>query len=396
MLIIYTPHYNLSGQSSAGNLPAASALTKNSTVNGSTSNNSNSNSSSTPNFTNYDNPYLGIKVKYPSNWLIAAHFINNVFIIQFVSPKENSTDQFADNINIAIHNIPPRTSLVQYSKAIDNMLIARHLNINESQSKNNNSALTLAGMPAFERLFTVSQHVLDKNLKIVPLNLKILQLYTIKGNKGYIVTYTAQASRFLTYLPDVQKLIDSFNIIPAGQISSSGAANASSNHTNHTVATFHSSFNTYILPGSARGYGAYSKPISNESFLQGDTAELYVELTGFGYRAVSTNQNTTATATSNGNTTTIATPLGQTDFIANILLFDKQGKEVLATQYKIPHVVVPLGQHQYITIPIQIPNTLPAGQYEIRYFIIDRTSGENFELDKNIVIVAPKLQASTT
>jgi hypothetical protein len=412
LIIILTPYYNLSGLFSAGNLPAVSAFTTNdsnndnnisytklnqtstfTTLNGSTLNNNNNKSSSSPILLNYDNPLLGIRIQYPSNWLVAAHFIGGVFIIQFVSPRENSTDQFADNINIAIQNVLPRTTIAQYAKAIDNMLIARHLNVTESQSNINNSALTLAGMPAFERLFNVSQHVLDKNLKILPLDLKIMQLYTIMGDKGYIVTYTAQASRFSSHLQLVQKMIDSFKIIPAGQTSNLGAANAGSNNTNHTAATFHSTFDTYILPGSARGYGVYSKPISNQSFLQGDTAELYVELIGFGYRAVTTNQNTTA---SNGNTTTTATPQGQTDFTANILLFDKQGKELLATQYKVPHMVVPLGQHQYITIPIQIPKNLPGGQYDVRYFIMDGTSGNNFEMDKHIIIMAPKLQASVS
>jgi hypothetical protein len=387
LIIILTPHYNLSGLSSAGNLPIASALT---------TNDSNNRSSNGPILLNYDNPFLAIKIQFPSNWFVAQHFINGLFIAQFISPIQNTTEKFPASVSISIQPLPKNiTTLNEYTNVAYKLLKLIYergggrFNITES----NNSTTLTGTIPAFEREFTVQQHFLDKTLKIIPVAFKVMKLYGISANKIYVVTFTAETSKYDSYLPVAQKMIDSFKIIPAGQTSNLGAANAGSNNTNHTAATFHSTFDTYILPGSARGYGVYSKPISNQSFLQGDTAELYVELTGFGYRAVTTNQNTTA---SNGNTTTTATPQGQTDFTANILLFDKQGKELLATQYKVPHMVVPLGQTQYVTIPIQIPKNLPVGQYDVRYFIMDGTSGNNFEMDKHIIIMAPKLQASVS
>jgi hypothetical protein len=39
-----------------------------------------------------------------------------------------------------------------------------------------------------------------------------MQIYTIKNDKVYAITYTAEASIFPSYLPAVQKMIDSLEI----------------------------------------------------------------------------------------------------------------------------------------------------------------------------------------
>jgi hypothetical protein len=41
-------------------------------------------------------------------------------------------------------------------------------------------------MPAVEKLFTAKRAVLDKDLNATRLDLKIMQLYTINNNKGYV------------------------------------------------------------------------------------------------------------------------------------------------------------------------------------------------------------------
>ncbi|MFZ0513869.1 MAG: hypothetical protein WAM14_19845, partial [Candidatus Nitrosopolaris sp.] len=206
--------------------------------------------------------------------------------------------------------------------------VGGRFNITES-----NNSTTLAGtIPAFERVFTVQQHFLDKNLKIIPLDFKIIKLYGINANKVYMITFTAETSKYDSYLPIAQKMIDSFKIIPTGQTNNLGAANAgssNSSNSNQTATTrFLSTFDTYILPGSAKGYGVYSeRPNDNNSFITGEAAELYVVPSGFAYKPIISNENG-------------KTKLYQTNFTANVLVFDKQGRQVLATQYKIPQVAL--------------------------------------------------------
>jgi hypothetical protein len=396
LVMISTAHYNLSGQfyhSISRNLSTAAAPTSNNNKSNNLSDPTmnrtspivtayvltSNNKSSSPIFLNYDNPFLGIKIQYPSNWLIALHFISGVFITQFISPIQNSTDNFPASVSISIQPLPKNiTTLNQYTNVaykLLNLIYKRGgggFNVTES-----NNSTTLAGIiPAFERMFTVQKHFLDKNLKIIALDFKILNLYGINVNKLYMITFTA-ASKYASYLPVVQKMIHSFKIIPTVQMSNLGAANGSSNssNSNQTPTTrFHSTFDTYILPNSAKGYDIYSKrPNDNSSFITGETAELYVVPSGFAYKPIE-----------NGKTT-----LYQTNFTANILVFDKQGRQVLAAEYKVPQVALDNKiPEQYMTIPLHIPQNIPTGEYKVRYFIIDGTSGKNFEIDKNVNIMA--------
>jgi hypothetical protein len=41
---------------------------------------------------------------------------------------------------------------------------------------------------------------------------KIMEIYTVNGDKGYILSYVNDATTYDTYLPIVQKMIDSFNM----------------------------------------------------------------------------------------------------------------------------------------------------------------------------------------
>jgi len=45
-----------------------------------------------------------------------------------------------------------------------------------------------------------------------------MQVLSIKEDKVYLITYTAEASRYDRYLPTIQKMIDSFRIGDSGII----------------------------------------------------------------------------------------------------------------------------------------------------------------------------------
>ena len=40
-----------------------------------------------------------------------------------------------------------------------------------------------------------------------------MQVWTIKGDKAYHITYAANADRYSDYLPSIQKMIGSFEIV---------------------------------------------------------------------------------------------------------------------------------------------------------------------------------------
>ena len=79
----------------------------------------------------------------------------------------------------------------------------------------------LAGIPAYKIVYSES-------LQQVPL--QVMQVWAIKDNKAYILTFTAELPKYSTYLPVVQKMIDSFEFMN----STSGANNSTIQSTTTT------------------------------------------------------------------------------------------------------------------------------------------------------------------
>lgn len=58
------------------------------------------------NFTSYDNSMIGIRTQYPSAWQNAEHNLGAILSIEFISPLQDDSDVFGDNINIAVEKLP--------------------------------------------------------------------------------------------------------------------------------------------------------------------------------------------------------------------------------------------------------------------------------------------------
>jgi eukaryotic-like serine/threonine-protein kinase len=163
------------------------------------------------NFTSYDNSMLGIRMQYPSGWQNAENDLGGIFITKFISPPEDESDVFGDNINIAVENLPSNTTDVFQYTNVSIGLVSRSIPgfdlILSSNSAN------VSGLPAVEKVFTAKQAALDKNLTAVAVDLKMMQLYTLKNDRGYVITYRAEISNYDKYLPTVQKMISSFQIL---------------------------------------------------------------------------------------------------------------------------------------------------------------------------------------
>ncbi|MDF5728791.1 MAG: hypothetical protein PUP92_12385 [Rhizonema sp. PD38] len=59
----------------------------------------------TPDFLTYNNPNLGIKMKYPENW--ERLDINNPItgeVVAFLSPKQSDTDNFQEKVTITVED----------------------------------------------------------------------------------------------------------------------------------------------------------------------------------------------------------------------------------------------------------------------------------------------------
>ncbi|BAT55640.1 Serine/Threonine protein kinase [Nostoc sp. NIES-3756] len=149
----------------------------------------------------YKNTVYGITIKYPQQWqktVTPDRITGN--LVKFISPKENDADIYTENLNLIIQDLPEtRRELTQLNTFYINEIKQFHQNfqiIQEAESQ-------LANQPAHQVVYTFTE---DR------INLQRLQIWTIKNNKAYILTYTADAAKYSKYLPVVQTMISSLVI----------------------------------------------------------------------------------------------------------------------------------------------------------------------------------------
>jgi hypothetical protein len=162
------------------------------------------------NFKLYENPTFGIRVQYPYDWekVEPSHISQQEssfnIIVGFVSAKENISDTSLPPaaLSIGMHNLSSSSS--SYQNITLDQYTDVHVNaIREQEALVESSTTTLIG----------SNNALAHN--VVYVNSKgqeVMQVWTIKENKAYHITYAADMARYPDYLPLAQKIIDSFEI----------------------------------------------------------------------------------------------------------------------------------------------------------------------------------------
>ena len=143
------------------------------------------------NFVPYSNPIFGVEVEYPSDWgrLDLSFLQNNSADLNFYPLDDASA---AKQVKIQIENLPssPNMTLEEYN--------AIKIGSVEGQILDSNST-TLAELPAYEIIFT-------------NLVLKKMQVWTLKDDKVYTITYAAEEEDFQNELQTARRMIESFKI----------------------------------------------------------------------------------------------------------------------------------------------------------------------------------------
>jgi eukaryotic-like serine/threonine-protein kinase len=141
-------------------------------------------------FVTYDNPTFGVRIQYPSDWgRLDLSFLQDSADIDFYPLADTS---LAKNLKIQVKNLPfHNMTLEEYTNSQINPLEEKLLESNTT---------TLAGIPGYEIVFTSVQ------------GLKTMQVWTIKDDKAYIITYVAKEEDYENDLQVAEKMIDSFEI----------------------------------------------------------------------------------------------------------------------------------------------------------------------------------------
>jgi hypothetical protein len=154
----------------------------------------------TQSFLPYGNLKRGIALEYPQDW---EHQENNdpfVFSLCFAAPPVRGPNQFRENLTVTVQPLLDPIALEEFARGRAEQ--QRQLGVPIEGPV----AATLAGLPAYQMSSTGP---LDPMGQFIA---KILALCTIKNGKVYILSYTAEAAMFDRYLPEIQRMIQSFTI----------------------------------------------------------------------------------------------------------------------------------------------------------------------------------------
>jgi len=160
----------------------------------------NNNNDTNPSYLIYENPADRINMTYPSNWQkieypagAMGYGVGHRIIANFLAPL-NSSDNWRGSMTIQI------SSQSDIKNIIPQNATATITNLGDHR--------------AFKLEYASDQRMyLNRNLSnFNTINLKTMQVWTTIGDNTYLLTYSAEASKYLQYLPVIQRMINSFKV----------------------------------------------------------------------------------------------------------------------------------------------------------------------------------------
>jgi len=145
-------------------------------------------------FLNYESLSTGLKIQYPSNWVIVNSELKGHFTVAFKSQPQSICD-YAQIVAIDVRNLPLHLSLRQYIDVNVIDLRKKYANFRLIES----APTTLATNPAHRLVYSEGGQKLMHNV-------------TIKNNTVYQIVFSTRSEVYHNYLPIVQKMINSFGI----------------------------------------------------------------------------------------------------------------------------------------------------------------------------------------
>src|SRR5215212_2734272 len=148
----------------------------------------------------YESPVYGIRTQYPDGWEIVIQGTSNSSLsLRFNSPLENDTDIFRENVRLVIGTVPNNTALSNLTSATLTSYLELYPDLELIELSSTN--LTNNAVPAYKLVASTTQEGLD-----------FMQIFATKEDKVYSIIYSSEKSRYSTYLPIIEKMINSFEV----------------------------------------------------------------------------------------------------------------------------------------------------------------------------------------
>ncbi len=144
-------------------------------------------------FLTYENSDYGFKISYPPTW---EQKETPDLITAFVSPKTGAADALQENLGLTMNDLSGQNLDLQgFNEVAINQLKQTFQDIKILDT----NPTTLSGNPAHKVIFTA-------------MNLKFIQVWTVKNDLAYIWSFASEEKSYPDYLETVQKMLDSFEI----------------------------------------------------------------------------------------------------------------------------------------------------------------------------------------
>ena len=150
-------------------------------------------------FSVYENPNHGFKVDYPEAWSKQSRDDFFATGITFFSPLEGESDNFKEQVSILVENLPSDVDLEQYTE--DSIAEIKKLSDPDAE---NAKEFDLGKHEGRQVIYTG---------EVSGSKVQRMQTWSVEDNRAYIVTYTAKPDSYDTYLPTVEKIMESFETI---------------------------------------------------------------------------------------------------------------------------------------------------------------------------------------
>ena len=163
-------------------------------------------------FLTYNNAMFGIKINYPDNWSLRTYQYNlqvNNTVVGFYSPSKTASE--LGNVSGVSGNFVPYLDIFVFSSK--NMSLDKIIDSRIDRIQNSTYFLISESKP-----FTIkgnqSAYILTYSINSGKDELfKKMQVYTIYGNKVYLITFTSQEAFFDQYRDTIQKMVNSFELL---------------------------------------------------------------------------------------------------------------------------------------------------------------------------------------
>ncbi len=148
----------------------------------------------------YESPVYGIRTQYPDGWeIIIQNASDSLLSLRFNAPPENDTDSFRENVRLVINTVSNNTDLSNFTSATLTSYLELYSDLEFTRLSPTN--MTSSAIPAYELVASRTQE-----------GLTFMQIFAIKENKVYSISYLSEMSRYSTYLPVVEKMVNSFEV----------------------------------------------------------------------------------------------------------------------------------------------------------------------------------------